>query len=72
MEKTDFTIKLGQRIRELREEVGISQAELARRCGKDKQHMELIENGKTTCNSYFLYLISSVLEKEIDLISLND
>lgn len=70
MDKSEFTIKLGQRIRELRQEADISQVELARRCGKDKQHMELIENGKTTCNSYFLHLISVALEKDIKLTDL--
>ena len=57
MDKQTFTVQLGVRIREIRESLGVSQSELARRCDKDRQHIEMIENGKVTCTSYNLYLI---------------
>ena len=69
MNKKEFTIKLGRRIREVREEMGISMSELARRCGKDHQHIELIENGKTTCTSYTLWLIYKELGCPMDIFS---
>ena len=50
----------------MRNDNGISQTELARRCGKDQQHIELIENGKTTCTSYTLFLICLALECSAD------
>lgn len=62
MDKKEFSRKLGLRIRVIRKEKGLSQTELAHRCGKDQQHIELIENGKTTCTSYTLYLICKNLE----------
>lgn len=61
MDKQTFTTKLGIRIREVREGLGVSQSELARRCDKDRQHIEMIENGKVTCTSYNFYLICNGL-----------
>ena len=66
MDKKEFTRKLGERIKAVRLELGISQAELARRCGKDQQHIELIENGKTTCTSYTLFIICESLSCPIN------
>jgi len=66
MNKKEFTYILGQNIRQIRTKLGISQTELASRCGKDQQHIELIENGKTTCTSYTLFLICKALECSSD------
>jgi len=66
MNKKEFTISLGALIRKVRLEKGISQSELSKRIGKDRQHMKLIENGKTTCTSFTLFLIFK--ELDIDLL----
>lgn len=68
MDKRTFTVKLGSRIRKVREGLGISQSELARKCEKDRQHIELIENGKVTCSSYNLYLICRSLNCSLEVL----
>jgi putative transcriptional regulator len=64
--KEQLSLKIGEQIKNLRQKMGISQAELARRCDKDKQHMELIENGKISPNIYTIYIISKALEIELN------
>lgn len=63
--KDELSKKIGERIKALRSEMGISQAELARRTNKDPQHIELIENGKVSPNVYTLYVISVGLEVSV-------
>ena len=46
---------IGENVKNIRIGKGISQAELARLCEKDRQHIELIENGKVSPNIYTLY-----------------
>jgi putative transcriptional regulator len=65
LDKTFFSLKLGERIKQLRRENNISQSELARRCNKDKQHIELIENGKISPTIYTIYLLANALEIEL-------
>ncbi len=59
--KQELSVKIGQRIKLIRNEKGISQAELGRLCEKDKQHIELVENNKVMANAYTLYLIAKAL-----------
>lgn len=61
LSKNDFTQKLGNRIKEIRISKSISQSELSRLCGKDRQHIELIENNKICPNIYTIYIISNAL-----------
>ncbi len=63
--KEDLSRKIGNRIKELRLERNISQAELGRLCDKDRQHIELIENNKISANIYTLYTISNALGVEL-------
>jgi transcriptional regulator with XRE-family HTH domain len=63
--KDELSNKIGKRIKELRSDLGISQAELARRINKDPQHIELIENGKVSPNVYTLYILSIGLEVDL-------
>lgn len=65
LSKSEVGLKIGQRIKTIRQEKGFSQAELARRCEKDKQHIELIENNKVSANIYTLYIISNALKIEL-------
>lgn len=71
--KKELSIKIGKRIKLLRLEQNISQAELGRRCDKDRQHIELIENSKISANIYTLYIIASALQVDIqELFQFND
>ncbi len=65
LSKDELSKKIGERIKTLRSDLGINQAELARRTNKDPQHIELIENGKVSPNVYTLYIISIGLEVEL-------
>ena len=53
---------IGQRIVELRNEKGWSQADLARECGKDRQAIEKLENGKVNPTLFSLLEIANALE----------
>ena len=63
--KQELSIKIGSRIKQLRKDRNISQAELGRLCERDKQHIELIENHKVSANTFTLYTIATALD--IDL-----
>ena len=70
MKKTDLNKKIGQRIIDLRTKKDWTQSDLARACGKDRQAIEKLENGKVNPTLYTLYEISKALE--VSLISLVD
>ena len=57
--KYELAQEIGIRIKTHRKEMEMSQAELARRCEKDPQAIELVENGKTNPTLYTLYNIST-------------
>ncbi|WP_165395251.1 helix-turn-helix domain-containing protein [Flagellimonas allohymeniacidonis] len=65
MTRKELSIKIGNRIKQLRNERNISQAELGRLCNRDKQHIELIENHKVSANTYTLYTIATALNIEL-------
>lgn len=69
MKKTDLNKKIGQRIITLREKKGWSQSELARACGKDRQAIEKLENGKVNPTFYTLYEIAKALDISIVLLT---
>jgi putative transcriptional regulator len=52
---------LGERIVELRTKKGWSQADLARECGKDRQAIEKLENGKVNPTLYSLLEVAEAL-----------
>lgn len=62
VKKADLNKKVGQKIIELRKKKNWSQSDLARACGKDRQAIEKIENGKVNSTLYTLYEIARVLE----------
>jgi len=62
MTKEELNKQIGQRIIELRTAKGWSQSDLARACGKDRQSIEKLENGKVNPTLYSLYEISVGLE----------
>jgi transcriptional regulator with XRE-family HTH domain len=61
-EKYELAQEVGERIKIHRKEMKMSQAELARRCEKDPQAIELVENGKTNPTLYTLYIISTSMD----------
>ncbi|MFZ2283560.1 MAG: helix-turn-helix transcriptional regulator [Lutibacter sp.] len=61
MTKDQLSKKVGKRIVELRTKKGLTQSDLARACGKDRQAIEKIENGKVNSTTYSLYAISKAL-----------
>lgn len=62
LNKKDFQIALGNRIRQLREAKGISQTELGNRCYIDRSNMNRIEAGNTNPTAYTLYKIAQNLK----------
>ena len=62
MTKEQLKKKIGRRIVELRTQKGLNQSDLARACGKDRQAIEKIENGKVNPTIFSLYEISNALD----------
>lgn len=65
MNKKEFQIALGLRIKELREKKNISQTELGNLCDIERTNMNRIEAGNTNPTSYTLYRIAQKLEVEL-------
>ena len=65
LDKLSLQVKIGKRIKELRESKNISQVDLAYACDFEKSNMSRIEPGNTCPNIYTLYRISQHLEIEL-------
>lgn len=65
LNKKEFQIALGQRIKELREKKNISQTELGNLCDIERTNMNRIEAGNTNPTRYTLYRIAQKLEVEL-------
>ena len=69
--RKEFLRLLGQRIKALRLERGLSQAEVANICGKERQSYQRIELGKVNPTIWYLQHIASALKVELkDLVDL--
>lgn len=64
MDKKEFQIAIGKRIKELRESKKISQVELAALCNFEKSNMSRLEAGNTNPTAYTLHIIAQKLEIE--------
>ena len=64
VDKEKYLFMVGKRIKYLRSLNALSQAELARRCYKDQQAIERIENGKINTSIYMLKIIADALGVE--------
>ncbi|WP_262245354.1 helix-turn-helix domain-containing protein [Parapedobacter soli] len=60
-----FKIKLGQRIRVLRERGGLTQMELGALVGKDFQAISRMEKGRVNPSAYQLYVLAGALNVPI-------
>jgi transcriptional regulator with XRE-family HTH domain len=58
-------IRLGLKVKELREEKGLSQTELAYKIGKDQPSINRLEKGKVNPSIIYLLEISEGLEMSI-------
>ncbi|WP_372755484.1 helix-turn-helix domain-containing protein [Mariniflexile sp.] len=65
MNKEQLSKKIGKRIIEIRTLKGLNQSDLARACGKDRQAIEKIENGKVNSTIHSLYIIALALEVDL-------
>lgn len=65
MDKKEFQIAIGKRIKQLRENKKISQVELAALCNFEKSNMSRLEAGNTNPTAYTLYVIAQKLEVEV-------
>ncbi len=61
MDKQEFLKKLGNRVVALRQQKGMSQAELAWACQKDPQSIERLENAKINPSIFYLHQIAQGL-----------
>lgn len=68
MEKEVLLKKLGLKIREIRKEKGMSQAELANTIGKDQQSIQRLEAGNINPSYYYLYEIANGLDIKLSLL----
>ena len=62
MEKEVFLKQLGERIRKIRKDKGVTQLQLAHRIGKDQQVIHRLEIGDFNPTSYFLLEVAEGLE----------
>ncbi|MCF0232556.1 MAG: helix-turn-helix transcriptional regulator [Enterococcus sp.] len=63
-------VRIGMRIREIREERGIEARDLARLAGIDAANLSRIENGKYSVGVDILSKIAAALGKKVDLVKL--
>lgn len=70
MNETQLFIRIGDKIKEIREVRGISQQDLAAVCNFEKSNMSRIEAGRTNLTVKSAYKISQALE--VQLIELFD
>ncbi|MNK00383.1 anaerobic benzoate catabolism transcriptional regulator [compost metagenome] len=69
MDKNELLLRLGERVKEIRVQKGLTQTELANKIGKDHPSINKLENGKVNPSYYFLYEVAQGLGVDIkDLI----
>lgn len=62
MKKEVFQKKLGEKVSQIREKMGITQSELALRCDKDRQSLGRLEKGNINPTAYYLFEIAKELQ----------
>jgi len=70
MEETDMLQKeflqmVGKNIREIRIKKGLSQSEVANRCGKERQSYQRVETGNINATIWYLQHIAQALGVEL-------
>lgn len=64
--KSRFTEIVGGNIRKYRQKAGLSQDELASKCGFYRTYINLVETAKRTPSSYTLYKLAKGLSIDIE------
>ena len=64
----DERLRIGQRIAELRKERGMTQTQLAERCGLQQAHIARIEAGKHSVGLDTLAQIADALGMQVDFV----
>lgn len=64
VDKKEYQVAIGKRIKQLREKNNISQVELAALCNFEKSNMSRLEAGNTNPTAYTLHIIAQKLEIE--------
>lgn len=62
----EFDKLVGERVKSIRKEKGLSQSELANSIGKDQQAIQRLEKGRVTPSIYFIYEICNSLNVTIN------
>lgn len=65
MEKEQLQQHIGQQLADMRKEKGLTQSELAARCGLTQNHITRIESGKYNVGLYQVHLIAQAMGYEI-------
>ncbi len=66
LSKSRFTEILGSNVRKARTKKGLTQDELAHKCGFYRTYINLVETARRTPSSYSLYRIATALKVKID------
>lgn len=66
LSKSRFTQILGANLKKVRIEKGLTQDELASKCGFYRTYINLIETAKRTPSSYNLHRLATTLHVEVD------
>lgn len=65
MDREELLKTLGDKIRDIRKEKGLSQKDLAHRINKDQQSVQRLESGNTNPTYFYLSEIADGLEVEL-------
>lgn len=57
----DFLLQLGKKIKSIRIEKGLSQSEVANKCGKERQSYQRVETGNINPTVWYLQHIAKAL-----------
>ncbi|MEQ8624621.1 MAG: helix-turn-helix transcriptional regulator [Vicingaceae bacterium] len=73
IDKKLLQVKIGERVKFCREEVGIHQTELASKVGLEKSNLARLESGRTNPTFLTLYKISQALDISLSkLVNIGD
>ena len=65
-EQKEFLKQLGARIKQIRIDKGLSQSEVANRCGKERQSYQRVETGNINPTIWYLQHITTALGIELN------
>lgn len=61
----EFLKQIGARIKQVRKDKGLSQSEVANRCGKERQSYQRVETGNINPTIWYLQHIATALDVEL-------